>query len=158
MIDLKLKWEKDNFEREKGEFQRVIREHRLTSKERELISEFRTKYNEADPISIDKKIWDSLENTDSHIGSIRNAESLRRIIFQYKSPLEIIRLNKQFIIDRKIHCPIILQKGDGSFTLVGGNTRLCFCAYYINKLDPVYYINRIGDVKIILIKTNLNMA
>ena len=79
-------------------------------------------FKKAKPEDLDDRIWHKLENTDSNSIKSGDLNSAKKLAKKYNKNIGSIlsAIDKQ----EEIPTPMILKKPDGSYTLVGGNTRL----------------------------------
>jgi DNA topoisomerase-1 len=88
--------------------------------------------------SLDKKIWEHLDNTDSlPIKSLDDAIALAENYGKNWQPIQ-----QAFEEQKSLPAPTVLERTDGSITLVGGNTRLAFAKAHHVKPE-VYWIKEL---------------
>lgn len=122
-------WTKPSLEHEKAELLRVAEEEGISYDS--LIRSF----NHGFLKPLDRKVWEHLENTDSL--QVRTLPEAFQLAENYSRDPN--RLLNMFYQNRKVEAPIVLERDDGSITLVSGNTRLAFARAYHVKPD-VYWI------------------
>jgi len=111
---IKPNWVKPELSDEIGELERVSSEEGLNL---ELL---KSSFASADPVALTEEDWYRLENTDSYdVKSLTQANGLANI-----NDRDISSILKGLKSDSPMKMPVILERSDGSITLVGGNTRL----------------------------------
>lgn len=129
------------FKDESEEFKRTAEEFSSSNKEdiEENFNFLKKMYAESDPQSLTNKQWKQMENTDSWTSTSR--QKIENAIKANDEPRDIDSVINEFK-SGSVRCPIVIEKEDGTYYLVGGNTRLMVARYL--KIAP----------KIIVIKTD----
>ena len=121
-----ITWIKDNYENERGEFERAaIEVSGPTNKiKQENIKYLRDAYAKSKIVSLSDHDWQKMENTDSW-----KTETFTAILTAFSNNNEkrdLGRILSQFEMG-KLKCPIAYKRADNALVLIGGNTRLMVC-------------------------------
>lgn len=124
---------KPNVDEEDGEIDRVSKElmgygedDTVPEKDNDLYvqkyEKLRSDIENSEPEELTDEIWDKLENTDSTDIKYGDENAAKKLAKKYGKNIDSVLS----AIDKgeKLPAPIILRKEDGTYTLVGGNTRL----------------------------------
>lgn len=109
------------FKDEKEEFIRTVKEFSSEEDFDENLNLLKKLYKNAEPQVLDKKHWKEMENTDSWKTTTR--KKIEKAIVDNNEPRNIDAVIDEFK-SKTIRCPIVLEKEDGVYYLIGGNTRL----------------------------------
>lgn len=122
-------WTKPSFAEESGEFSRIEQEEFIS------YDSLKRSFKHGELRPLDKRLWEHLENTDSlQVHSVEDAIKLAENYSRNWKPIK-----EAFEKQTSLPAPIVLEKNDGTITLVGGNTRLAFArAYHVKPY--VYWI------------------
>ncbi len=124
-------WVRPDFQKEKGELERVTRDFLLREPNTQNIRQVVEALKGSPTIEFSDTDWEQLENTDSfHNVGLGQIEEARKICNGYNEELE--EENKRnfdvllegFHQGNKMECPVILKNSEGKMHLVSGNTRL----------------------------------
>jgi len=125
-------WRKDPFRSEEGEFERMARQvHEMpetgaTPKQKRLLKQemeyLKSRYTAARLTLLPESMWRDMGNTGSF--GVKNLNDLKRNLRADGVTRDIGRIEKQFLVDKKVSASIALQYSDGFVELVAGNTRL----------------------------------
>lgn len=128
-------WIRPNLQEERGEIERVVVEFLKKEPIAENINAVVNVLESAPIVYLSDKVWELLENTDSHLGNVRpghieDAEKIHEVK-NSKAPPE----NKHdfkavlggFLNGSKMQVPTILKDKNGRLHLVSGDTRLTIC-------------------------------
>jgi len=107
-------WVKPNIDDEMGELERIVTEEGIEIES--LISAFAS----AKPVVLSDDIWVRLQNSDSY--KIKSLDQANKLSKRYNR--DIHSVVDGFKLGRPMKMPVVLELGDGTVTLVGGNTRL----------------------------------
>lgn len=122
MYQLSLILEEASVDRELHELKRVVQYLKRRESIDISLSELKQLFYDADEVSLDKKIWQHLENTESNQIKKGDFKKVQDIAKQYgkSNPLRIKKELESDTYER----PLIVKFGD-RYHLVAGNTRLC---------------------------------
>lgn len=107
-------WYKTPMPQEHDEFMRVSKDENIP------MAALTNAYATAQLVDLTDDVWSSLENTDSW--EVSDEQRARQLAKRYGKDLSPIIAGLKG--NSRLPAPIVLQRQDGSMTLVGGNTRL----------------------------------
>lgn len=125
-----LTWYKDAFNNEVGEFERVIDE--LTANRTDdsdwdgMFNKLEKSYKSSAITTLTNNVWAKVKNTDSWEAT--TIQFINKAIKENSKGSETRNIYNVLreVLGSRARCPIILQY-KGSYTLIGGNTRLMAC-------------------------------
>jgi hypothetical protein len=128
-----VSWKKDNYENEKGEFERTAKE--FSSKDSKIIREnikyLKDEYLKSNLTKLNSTDWRKMQNTDSW--KTDTLDKIKKAFIQNNEHRDLSRISDQFA-NGKVSAPIALRLGNGDLYLVAGNTRLMMCK--ATKVQP----------------------
>lgn len=125
VYQLNVLLENTSIDRELGELQRVAQDLKRNEGIEISVDSLKKLFYDADEVTLDKKVWEKLENTESNDIDRGDMEAAYKVAKTYKktSPDKLKRKFEDDTYER----PLILKFGD-RYHLVAGNTRLSTAA------------------------------
>lgn len=125
MYQLSVLLENTSIDKELNELKRVVQYLKRDESIDISLNELKQLFYDSDEVTLDKKVWQKLENTESNEIKKGDFSKVQEIAKQYgkTNPKELANKLKSGTYNR----PLIIQFND-RYHLVAGNTRLCTAA------------------------------
>lgn len=127
-------WYKAAFRTEDGEFDRIttalVPKKSNTEEYNDdwnmMFSRLKMLYEHARPVTLQKHIWNVLENTDSQ--TIKTLDDVFKAVHRNQSSSGPRDVSKVILeMQGRARCPIVVRYKTNNYVLVAGNTRLMVC-------------------------------
>jgi hypothetical protein len=125
MYQLSVLLENTSIDEELNELKRVVQYLKRDEDIDISLDELKQLFYDSDEVTLDKKVWQKLENTESNEVKKGDFKKVQDIAKQYGKP-NYLKLRKQLESDTYDR-PLIVKFSD-RYHLVAGNTRLCTAA------------------------------